>query len=278
MIGVIDVGGGLRGSYGAGVLDACLRKGVHFDYGAGVSAGSANILSYLAGQMGRNYTFYTEYTFRKEYMSLAIFLRTKDYLGLDYIYGTLSDDGGEYPIDYDGIMNNPADFAVVATDALTGKPMYYDKKDYQRNDLGFLKGSCCVPVADQPYPYRDHLLFDGALSDPIPYEHCFEAGCDKIVVILTRPRDEVRSNESDLRLAKLLEHKYPVAAENMRNRIPLYQKKLQECFALEKDGKVLIVAPDSIGQMKTLTKDKAAIKDLYVKGFHDADSIWDFVG
>ena len=59
MIGVIDVGGGLRGSYGAGVLDACLRKGVHFDYGAGVSAGSANILSYLAGQMGRNYTFYT---------------------------------------------------------------------------------------------------------------------------------------------------------------------------------------------------------------------------
>ena len=64
----------------------------------------------------------------------------------------------------------------------------------------------------------------------------------------------------------------------MRNRIPLYQKKLQECFALEKEGKVLIVAPDSIGQMKTLTKDKAAIKDLYVKGFHDADSIWDFVG
>ena len=45
--------------------------GVRFDAGVGVSAGSANIASYLAGQKGRNYQFYAEYSSRKEYMSVA---------------------------------------------------------------------------------------------------------------------------------------------------------------------------------------------------------------
>ena len=44
-IGVIDVGGGLRGIYAAGVFDWCLENGVKFDYGIGISAGSANLAS-----------------------------------------------------------------------------------------------------------------------------------------------------------------------------------------------------------------------------------------
>lgn len=29
--GVIDVGGGLRGIYGAGIMDYCMDQGIHFD-------------------------------------------------------------------------------------------------------------------------------------------------------------------------------------------------------------------------------------------------------
>ena len=43
--GVIDVGGGLRGIYGAGVLDRCLEEDLRFDLCIGVSAGSANMTS-----------------------------------------------------------------------------------------------------------------------------------------------------------------------------------------------------------------------------------------
>lgn len=48
--GIVDVGGGLRGVYAAGVFDRCLDIGIHFDVCVGVSAGSANISSYIAGQ------------------------------------------------------------------------------------------------------------------------------------------------------------------------------------------------------------------------------------
>ena len=54
MTGIVDVGGGLRGIYGAGIFDYCMEQGIHFDYCIGVSAGSANVCSYIAGQKGRN--------------------------------------------------------------------------------------------------------------------------------------------------------------------------------------------------------------------------------
>lgn len=52
---------GLRGIYAAGVLDYCMEHDIRFDLGIGVSAGSANLASYAAGQIGRNYKIYTEY-------------------------------------------------------------------------------------------------------------------------------------------------------------------------------------------------------------------------
>ena len=57
-IGVIDVGGGQRAVYGAGVFDRCLDLGVQFDAAYGISAGSANVTSYLAGQRGRNHEYF----------------------------------------------------------------------------------------------------------------------------------------------------------------------------------------------------------------------------
>ena len=67
---VIDMGGGMRGIYAAGVLDRCMEEDIRFDVCIGVSAGSANLASYLSRQAGRNYVFYTQYAMRKRYMSL----------------------------------------------------------------------------------------------------------------------------------------------------------------------------------------------------------------
>ena len=94
-IGVVDGGGGLRGIYAAGVLDYCMDQGIRFDMGIGVSAGSANLISYAAGQRSRNYQFYIEYAFRKQYMSLNNFITKKTYVDMDYVYGTLSCSDGE---------------------------------------------------------------------------------------------------------------------------------------------------------------------------------------
>ena len=117
MTGIVDVGGGLRGIYGAGIFDYCMEQGIHFDYCIGVSAGSANVCSYIAGQKGRNYQFYTDYSFRKEYMSVKNLFQKGSYINMDYIYGELSNTGGENPLDYKKIEESDVELRVVATNA-----------------------------------------------------------------------------------------------------------------------------------------------------------------
>ena len=110
MVGIIDVGGGLRDIYGAGVFDRLLDDGVQLDYCLGVSAGSANVVSYLAKQRGRNHRFYIDYSKRKEYMSPSNLYKIGAFLNLKYIYGTLSASDGEDPLDYETLKNNESEF------------------------------------------------------------------------------------------------------------------------------------------------------------------------
>ena len=72
------MGGGFRGIYTAGVLDYCIDYNIHFDLGIGVSAGSGNLITYIAGQRGRNCQFYTEYILREEYAGMNNF-RSKNH-------------------------------------------------------------------------------------------------------------------------------------------------------------------------------------------------------
>lgn len=276
-IGVVDVGGGLRGSFGAGVLDYCMEQGIRFDFGIGVSAGAANISSYMANQKGRNFVFYTEYFQREQYMGVKNLIHTGSYIGLDYIYSSLSDHEGDYPLDWKTIRNDHRDMMIVATDANTGLPHYFHKYDMRQDSYDPIKASCCVPVINRPYKVNGIPYYDGGLSDPVPYEKAFEAGCDKVVVILTRPEDYRRIPKNDKIIADLLHPHYPNASQAMRNRSVIYNQQLDECEYLQIQGKVCIVAPDSIGKMKTLTKDKDSIEALYYKGYEAGKKILNFV-
>ena len=275
--GIVDVGGGTRGIYGAGVFDRLIEDGVQVDHTIGVSAGSANAASYLAGQKGRNYRFYNDYAFRKEYMSVSNLVRTGSYIDFDYIYSTLSDADGEDPLDYEAMMRNPAGMDVVATDAETGETVYFTKEDLEKNNYFPMKASCCVPVIDQPYPVKGRSYFDGGLSNPIPYDRAFAQGCDKVVVILTRPKEDFRDGARDRAMARLLHKTYPAIEELLCARCDRYNLQLGKLLQLEKDGKALIVAPDDISGLKTLSKDHASLETLYRKGWENGAAIRPFL-
>ena len=278
MTGIIDVGGGTRGIYGCGVFDRCLDDKLTFDYVIGVSAGSANGISFVAGQRGRNRVFYTEYAFRPEYMGAKTFLKTGSFVGLEYIYGTLSNSDGEYPLDYDAIRSSATELDVVATDAATGKPVYFTKQTLQRDQYQRLMASSCVPVVCKPYPVDGVLYYDGGVSDPIPYRRALGQGCDKLVVILTKPVSMQLSNRRNGLAGALLRRRYPNAARAIAGCNDLYRRELKEVQQLEHEGRALIIAPDDISRLKTLSKDRSALETLYQKGYDDAAAIASFLG
>ena len=271
--GVIDVGGGLRGIYGAGVLDRCLEEDLRFDLCIGVSAGSANMASYLAGQHGRNKPFYDEYSFRREYMSVHNLIRKHSYLDLGYVYGTLSNAGGENPLDYAALARSPAELCVVAANAQNGEAQYFTKADLHPDDYRVLMASCCIPVIDQPCVIDGVPYFDGGLADPVPLEWAFAHGCDRVALILTKPIGLVSSDARDKHLAHLLQSHYPAAAEGLRRRAWRYNTAVQRARELERQGLVCIIAPDSTEGMSTLTKNRACLEKMYAKGKQDAEAL-----
>ena len=275
--GVIDVGGGYRGIYAAGVFDYCLDHKLFFDLGIGVSAGSANLISYAALQPRRNLKFYTEYGVRKEYAGLGNFFKKKTFIDLDYAYSELSNSDGEYPLDYPAFAENPMEFYVVATEAESGKATYFDKSGITQDHYEALKASCALPVVCHPYEVNGTEYFDGALSDPVPVRKAFELGCDKAVLILTKPENFVRSLHEDDQIVHLLRHSYPEAAASLHLRAKRYNDGVALAQQLAKQGKVLIVAPDDTCGVTTLTRDPALLRKLYRKGYSDGSRIRTFL-
>lgn len=276
--GVVDVGGGLRGIYAAGVFDWCLDHDIRFDLCIGVSAGSANVTAYVAEQRGRNYRFYAEYSFRKEYMGIGRFLRKRSFIDLDYVYGTLSNSDGEAPLDYQKIMESSSEVLVVATNAETGEVKYFDKGDMKQDCYDILKASSAIPLVCHPYSVESIPYYDGALSDPIPIEKAFSCGCEKVVLILTKPKDIIRTSKKDEKLAAGIRKSYPLAAEKLCKRAARYNEGVELAKQYEKEGRLLILAPDDTCGMDTLTRDMEAMKRVYGKGISNAEQIKVFWG
>lgn len=276
-IGVVDVGGGFRGIYAAGVLDYCLANSIRFDLGIGVSAGSANLASFVAGQRERNLAFYTKYGLRKQYASLGNFLRTGSYIDLDYVYGTLSNTGGESPVDYDALVRNPMELIVVAAEAVSGRAKYFTKEDIGRDNYDICKASSAIPFVCKPYAIDGIAYFDGALADPVPVEKAFELGCDRVVVLLTKPADVPRQPGKDPLFARGIQRKYPVAAEKLRHRADAYNAGVARAREYAAQGRVLIVSPDDTCGVSTLTRDPEPLMQLYRKGLKDGERIQAFL-
>lgn len=271
MTGIVDVGGGMRGVFSAGIYDRFLEEGINFDLCIGVSAGSANLISYAAGHHDRVRRFYVDYARRKQYMSFDNFMRSGSYIGLDYIYSTLSNAGGEDPLNYDAFIANPTDFITVVTDGETGEPIYFPKSSIKRDDLTVIKASCCLPAVCKPIVIDGKDCFDGGISDPIPFQKAFDMGCDKVIVVISKPVDFRKSPQKHMPIIKATLKKYPKVFDRLAVRHEVYNRQLEEAIKLQEQGKVIILAPQDCYGVNTLTREPAALEKLYEEGRRCAD-------
>ena len=270
--GLVVEGGGMKCAYNAGILDSFLDEGISFDYCIGVSGGSGNLASYLAGQRGRNLRFFTEHIHDKEYFGLKSLLKTGNLFGLPYIYGTLTNSGGRDPLDFSSLMKNPAEYQAVVTNAETGKPEYYGKEMMFQDDYRLIMASSAIPAACRPVELNGTFYYDGGISDAIPVQHALAENCDRLVVILSKNRDYVRKPQGMHFLYSRLCRKYPRIVEAIDRRHITYNENLKLVFELEKKGVAFVFAPSEAIQVGTYSMDEKAERALYDLGIKDFQS------
>lgn len=263
-VGLVVEGGGMRGVYGCGVLDAFLENSIRFPYGIGVSAGAANLASFVAEQEGRNYRFYTNYAFDERYMSFKNFVTTGSFFGMDYIYTELTEVVD--PINFEKLLNNEMEYYVVAVDALTSKPVYFNKEDVKKHKGDVFKASSAVPAMCKPIEIDGKLYFDGGVSDSIPVKRAIADGCDKIVAVLTRPRGYVKRPEMGKSIYSEILKDYPAIIKAMNVRHYVYNTTLDYLFKLEEEGKAFIFCPEKSERVNLISRNKEDLVTLYNEG------------
>lgn len=262
-------GGALRTIFSAGVCDALLDAGLPLpDYTLGVSAGIAYGVSYLSRQSRRNLQLICHFAGDKRYMGLRNLAnpRNRSYFGLKFAYDTIPNE--LLPFDYDAFDAYPGRAEAVVTNLDTGEAEYIPVPRRDSPNL-VLEATCAIPLMFPIILVDGKPCLDGGCSDAIPWRHALEEGFDRVVVVLTRERDYRKKNGRADRAIPRAFRKYPHFQETMRTRPERYNACREELFALEREGKVLVIAPeDTLGCSRT-ERNMDTIRALWQEGYFD---------
>lgn len=259
-------GGGNRGVYTAGVLDAFLDNNIDIRDIYGVSAGALNAISYLSKQKGRSLRISKDHFRSENCMNYKHVLKGKSIVNLDYLFDDVSNNID--PLDFDEFNKNNR-FVVVATNVETGRPVYKVVEDYNK-DLAYIKASASLPIFSKIVEVDSLKLLDGGISDSIPIIKAIEDGYDKAIVILTRDRDFVSQPYKFMAAYKAKYLKYPNFVKAIGNRYNNYNVTRDLIFNYENEEKVIVIAPSVPLTIKRLEKDESKIDEAYNLGYQDA--------
>jgi predicted patatin/cPLA2 family phospholipase len=100
-----------------------------------------------------------------------------------------------------------------------------------------------------------------------------ELGCDKVIIVLTRPMDYVR-NDHIAPLCRLVFPRYKALLRTIEQRNDQYNARIQQIRELEKQGKVFVIRPSEDRSVGRLEKDPEKLKALHALGMQDATAQW----
>ena len=269
-------GGGNRGVYTSGVLDAFLDNNIDIKTVYGVSAGALNALSYLSKQKGRSFNINKEFVTGNKCINYKrIFVG--NIVSLDYLF-----EGNETVEEFNlEEFNKREKFVVTCSDIVTGNALYKTIENYDK-DLPYIKASASLPLFSKIVEVDSYKLLDGGICDSIPALKALQDGYDKIIVILTRHKEYVAKPYKFMSLYMTKYIKYPNLIRAMETRCEKYNVTRDAIENLEKEGKMLAVYPSEELVISRLEKDVNKLEEIYNIGYKDGinmiEKIKEYIG
>lgn len=258
-------GGASRAYFSVGVMDVLLEQGLMADYVIGASAGIADGISYVSGQIGRSLRIGTEYTADKRYMGMRHLLnrRNKSYYNIKFVFDELPNK--LLPFDYEAFKAYPGKVFAAVTNIETGKVEYLPVTGEDKAWTEVV-ATCALPILFQPIEIAGKKYMDGGITDPIPVDKAFADGVDKALVILTRERDYVKEDEAALGVSAFLYRKQKAFAKALKNRTEVYNLSHAHVLDLERQGKAFVICPENTAGWKRTEAGSDALQEMYNAG------------
>jgi len=205
-VALIAEGGGQRGIFTAGVLDAWLEQNYDpFDLFIGTSAGSQNLTSYLARQKGYAKRLIRGLSRNKRFFQLGRGLMGKHIVDLDWYFEKTTEVNRALDFKTAKTSLGERKLLITATNARDRKAYYLSPTGEGKQWRDLLKASSALPflykqgvkltpwlgtkAANEAHlaaeQSSEDFYLDGGLAAPLPVREAYNRGARKIVVIRT---------------------------------------------------------------------------------------------
>ena len=267
--GLVLEGGGMRGVFTSGVLDAFMKHQLYFRYVVAVSAGACNGLSYASHQPRRARLSNIDMLVKYDYLSLKHLVRQGCIFDPELLYDRFPNE--LIPYDYDTYFSNDMTFEMVVTNCLTGRAEYLEEHEGNRQRLlDICRASSSLPYVSKIIDVDGSLYLDGGIVDSIPVMRAIETGHERNVLVLTRNRG-YRKTGRDLKIPPFIYRRYPRLRVVLSRRIKEYNRQLEMVEQMEARGEVLCIRPERPLEVDRIEKDPVKLEALYEEGFRLGD-------
>lgn len=265
-IGLIVEGGGMRGAFSTGVLNALLDAGIRFPYLIGMSSGAACGMFYLSEQQDLGRSFFLDIARAgEEAFGLRPWLSGKGLFNMDFIISQLGSSGA---IAYERALANPAIFHIGTTHAKRAEMVFWEKSQggNVKGLQNILRASASLPVLSPPVVIQGEKYVDGGIIESIPLDRAFDDGCDKVVIIHTQPRNYTKKKQRLELISRTWLRPYPKLKKAIESRHIRYNKTLEKMYQLEGKGQVFVIEPEQVG-VSRYGLDEQGLENYYHQGY-----------
>ncbi|MBQ3074543.1 MAG: patatin-like phospholipase family protein [Clostridia bacterium] len=202
-------------------------------------------------------------------------ITTGDLYGRRFCYETLPMELD--PFDWEAFETDPTPFWVTCTRVATGEAEYFLCGEDRMKNLDIFCASASMPLVSRKVILDGKEYLDGGLADSVPLGFMEKKGFERNVVILTQPRAYRKERSSALALSALLYGKKSALYRCLETRHERYNAQREEIFRREREGRVLVIAPDEPLPVGRIEKDAEKLRLCHRIGYETAKKQMDAV-
>lgn len=262
--GLVLEGGGMRGVFTSGVLDAFMKHELYFRYVVAVSAGACNGMSYISRQPRRARLTNIDFLAKYDYVGLRHLVTQGCVFDRKLLYDRMPNE--LIPFDYDEYFKHAGNFEIVATSCRTGRAVYLTECEDRLRANTIVRASSSLPYVSKIVEVDGEPMLDGGIVDSIPVMRAMETGHKTNVVISTRNYG-YRKASKDRKIPSFVYRNYPRLRVALSRRIEAYNNQLQLIEDLERQGEIICIRPYKQMEVKRIEKDTKKLERLYEEGF-----------
>ena len=262
--GLVLEGGGMRGVFTSGVLDAFMKHDLYFRYIVAVSAGACNGMSYVSRQPRRARISNIDYLARYKYIGIRHLVTQGCIFDRELLYDKFPNQ--LLPFDFEEYFKHAKGFEMVTTNCLTGKAMYLSETSDRQRSLDIVRASSSLPYVSKIVTVDGIPMLDGGIIDSIPINRAIETGHEYNVVILTRNKGW-RDTGKDRKVPAFIYKNYPRLRVALSHRHVVYNQQIDLIDRLEAEGKITCIRPMRPMEVGRIENDVEKLERLYEEGF-----------